>query len=201
MGGTMRTTLAIAIALLLSASARAAEITTGDFWGMPAIFVLGDIALGDDQIFAQQARNMPSAVVVLRSNGGKLYPALNIGKKIRAKHYWTFVGRRGTCASSCALIWAAGTHAVIQRWSFLIFHQPSMDGVTPSLDGGQMVATYLRGLGYNQIQIGYALSAPPSGGLRAMESHTAMLGIPLQPVPSLLGGWRSCTAHFCLAIP
>lgn len=70
---TFRFSIGITLLLISTISVRAAEITTSDFWGMPGIFIIGEIALGDDQVFAQQAKAMPRAVVVLREPGRLCY--------------------------------------------------------------------------------------------------------------------------------
>jgi hypothetical protein len=193
--------IGISLLLMSMPSLRAAEISTGDFWGMPGIFIIGEIVPGDAQAFAQQAKEMPQAVVVLRSQGGAVRDAVAIGRMIRTKGYWTFVGRRGECASACAVIWLAGTHAVVQRNSYLIFHRAQTADGTESLEGDRYVAAYLRGLGYGDHIIAYVMRAAPSEAPPTMEWHARALGIQYQTVVSLLGSWKSCTAHFCLAIP
>jgi hypothetical protein len=122
-------------AIAISSTAQAAQITTGDFWGGPAIFLVGEIVPGDAKAFAAIAKTVPQAVVVLRSPGGVIDDAMAIGRTIRSKNYWTFVGRRGICASACGIVWPAGSHAVAQRGTYLMFHRVSNVDGSESLDG------------------------------------------------------------------
>src|SRR3990170_6640886 len=77
--------------------------------GVEGIYITDEIELGDDAVFRDITKQFPDAVVFLESPGGTVIPALEIGRLVRERGYRTVVLAGGTCASSCALIWLAGT--------------------------------------------------------------------------------------------
>src|SRR5215831_10276048 len=67
----------------------------------------GDIDFGDFETFQSRTRLLSQAVVILRSNGGRLVPAIRIGEAIRQKGWSTVVLEY--CSSACSLTWLGGT--------------------------------------------------------------------------------------------
>ena len=90
--------------------------------GGEAIFIVGDIRLGDDQKFAKLAVQFDKAIVTFSSDGGALLPALEIGRAIHLRGFNTAVLTGYQCASACALIWAAGANRFIQKGGRVGFH-------------------------------------------------------------------------------
>jgi hypothetical protein len=178
--------------------AQAADIyVAGMRWtGIPAIWIQGRIVLGDERTFAAVAATHQASVVYLGSEGGSIDAAIAIGRMVRKFGLETFVGRGSIgCWSACTLIWLSGRHAIIQRDSYLGFHAANIP------EGTAMMAEYLSELGLTPAQINYMIRTPQPDIQLAMEWHARALGFQYDKVPSLLGGWRSCQAKYCLAVP
>lgn len=181
-----------------SSTAGAADIFVGGMrWtGIPAIWIQGRILPGDESTFAAVAAARQASVVYLTSEGGNVDAAIAIGRMVRKFGLDTFVGRGGSgCWSACTLIWLSGRHAIIQRNSYLGFHAANPP------EGTAMMAGYLSELGLTPAQINYMIRTPQPDIQLAMEWHARALGFQWQTVPSLFGGWRSCQAKYCLAVP
>lgn len=194
--------LVAAIIVGQSCVARAANIfVAGMRWtGIPAIWIEGPIARGDEITFAAVTAAAAAAhqvpVVYLTSEGGDVEVAIAIGRIVRKEGLDTFVGRGGMGSwSACPLIWPSGRHAIVQRNSYLGFHAANLP------EGTAIMAEYLAELGLTQRQINYLLRTPQPGIQLASEADALALGFRPQVVPSLLGAWRSCQAKYCLAVP
>ena len=133
---------------------------------LDVITISGPIALGDETRFRALANVSGNAIVVLNSEGGLTFTALEIGKAIRLAGFATAVPSDSLCASSCALIWLAGTPRFSEGDSHVGFHasyivkdgQASESGV-----GNALVGAYLTQLGLPQRAIIFVTSAPPEG--------------------------------------
>jgi hypothetical protein len=194
---------ALAAGLVATSAAQAADIHVGTYFfgGGSRIRIQGEIVAGDEARFRQVLATAPAdAVVSLNSRGGAVVPAIAIGREIRARGLTTVVAKLDVCASACTFIWLAGKHSIVQRDAFPGFRGVAVNG-NPSPEGNAFVASYLREIGMTPAQINYALSTPQPAIQVASEADAMALGIHLQPVPSLLGAWRACSARFCLAIP
>lgn len=132
--------------------------------GVEGIYVIGEIQLGDENRFRALAERYPSAVVYLESPGGAVIAAVEIGKLVRERNYATAVLADGTCTSSCALVWLAGTRRYLAPGAQLGFHASHMD------DGGRLVETgvgnaivgyYLAQLGMSEKTVVFATIASP----------------------------------------
>jgi hypothetical protein len=121
-----RTLLGLIILSALAGAGKAADIgsvpiATGGIF----IHIDGDIAPGDEEIFSALKISDPDKSLVWVSGaGGSLVVAFLIGKQIRKLGLTTVVNTGAGCASSCAMIWMAGRHAIIERNSELVFHAP-----------------------------------------------------------------------------
>jgi hypothetical protein len=85
--------------------------------------VEGDFDLGDERKFFANAIALPESTLVLfNSDGGKILPALRIGKAIRLMGFKTLVldGRR--CVSACALAWLSGQPRFMEPGARIGFH-------------------------------------------------------------------------------
>jgi hypothetical protein len=105
----MREILAISFLAVVPSYAAQIEVYDGKP-ELPVIGINGDIEAADADRFQELSSTRNNAVVLLRSAGGKMAPAIRIGEMIKAKGYTTIV--KDYCASSCALIWLAGSIAV-----------------------------------------------------------------------------------------
>lgn len=139
-------TLTVALLAIAPRMAGAADISCVDGQGLSAcshIWISGEIADGDEKIFADSVRRAGSALkgVLLSSPGGSPRAAMKIGKLIRARGLLTkaptmaagageeltlqgrslCIGEGCTCASACFLIWAAGAERSGDR---LGIHRP-----------------------------------------------------------------------------
>jgi membrane-bound ClpP family serine protease len=114
------------ILLALAGVAKAADITTAPIpTGGIVIHIDGDIISGDEETFSALKISDPDKTLVWVSGaGGSLVVAFRIGKQIKELGLTTVVNTGGGCASSCAMIWMAGRHAIIERNSELVFHAP-----------------------------------------------------------------------------
>jgi hypothetical protein len=191
--------LALATAFISQPTAtQAADIyVAGMRWtGIPAIWIDGQIDPGDERKFAAVVRRHQASVVYLTSPGGDIGAAIEIGRMVGAGKLDTFVGRGGNgCWSACTLIFLSGRRCIIQRNSYLGFHAANVP------EGTEAMLAYLRELGLTLAQINYMIRTPQPEIQLAMEWHARALGFHYQEVPSLFGGWQSCRAKYCLAVP
>jgi Clp protease len=128
---------------------------------LPAIGIIGEIEENDVDRFQELSSRMDNALVLLKSSGGKIAPAMRIGEIVRAKHYTTVV--KDYCASSCALIWLAGSKRFITPTAHVGLHQAF--NATGQADGmgNAILGSYLTRLGLSYPAIAYATEAGPSG--------------------------------------
>lgn len=116
------------------------------------ISLAGRIEDGDDKAFHDLAASQPDALVALSGPGGKVFPALAIGREIRARGLRTLVPSGASCASACALIWLAGSQRSLGTGARIGFHALSAarPGAAPTetheFDMG--LVRYLTELGY-----------------------------------------------------
>jgi hypothetical protein len=131
--------------------------------GAPDVIIIeGPIVAEDEKTFKQIALNSEYATVVLDSRGGKLRPAIAIGKKIRIKEFSTAV-IGADCLSSCALIWLAGHTRHLGRNYRLGFHaaytEDESGKKTPAATGNALVGSYLNSIGLNESVVAFATKA------------------------------------------
>jgi hypothetical protein len=126
---------------------------------LPVIGINGDIDGADVDRFRQLSSTRNNAVVLLRSTGGKMAPAIQIGEMIKAKGYTTIV--KNYCASSCALIWLAGAKRVMTPTAHIGLHQAYKSGGQADGAGNAILGSYLTRLGLGYAAIMYATQASP----------------------------------------
>ena len=137
----------VAAAALAAAPASAGIAHSTLAGGTEGIYVTGEIQLGDDAAFRRITDTFPDAVVFLDSPGGTVIPALEIGRLARERGYRTVVLAGGTCASSCALIWLAGSTRYLEPGGRVGFHASSAE------QDGRLVES-----GLSNAFVGYYLS-------------------------------------------
>lgn len=148
--------------------------------GTAMIFVLGEIESGDEDTFRQLSLQNPKAIVALDSNGGKLIPAIEIGKMIRLAGYPTIVGDDFMCSSSCALIWLAGSPRYLEPAGKVGFHASYRDNGGKFEEtgvGNAIVGHYLSLLNLPQSAVIFATSASPNDITWLDGSNTEQSGI------------------------
>ena len=124
------------------------------------ITIDGDIDFGDFETFQSKTRALSQATVTLRSNGGKLVPAIKIGETIRQKGFATYVHEY--CASACTFMWLAGTQRYMATTAQIGFHAAYDDRT--GQEGGManaIVGAYLTKLGLPYEAVIYATVAAP----------------------------------------
>ena len=156
--------LALVLAVWFSAISHAADINLvrGAKGEEDTITLKGPFILGDENKFRAVALATSRATVYLDSQGGKLYPALEIGKIIRIKGFATAV-QETECASSCAIVWLAGEPRMMGNFSSIGFHTPyTMDkngNKKSDIASGALIGSYLTGLGFRQNVAMYVVTA------------------------------------------
>ena len=147
------------LALLLSTSAHAAELTVNKNTTPPSVTLSGAIQFGDDWKFINVIRDVGKVTVRLNSQGGKIDTAIKIGFEVRSWQMTTEVV--DTCQSACALIWAAGVDRRLPLGTSLGFHQPSNEDGSTSVEGIKRIEEYFRFLGYGEDTVRFAVHMPP----------------------------------------
>jgi hypothetical protein len=128
---------------------------------LPVIGINGDLEEADADRFQELSSTLNNVVVLLRSRGGKMIAGIRIGEIIKARGYTTIV--KDYCASSCALIWLAGSKRFMTPTAHIGLHQAynlagQADGV-----GNAFLGSYLTRLGLGYAAIAYATQAGPDG--------------------------------------
>lgn len=132
--------------------------------GEDVIIIWGEIKLGDDEKFNKVAAPVTSATVILNSEGGSVYPSLEIGKSLRLKGFSTLVMNGYDCQSACALIWLAGSPRRLSRSAKVGFHsiyQMAGDKTVTSSVGNAIVGRYLTLLNLPEKAVIFATVSAP----------------------------------------
>jgi hypothetical protein len=149
-----------AIALTLGVSARAADINVYPWGDLQALGVENEILPGDFEAFKLKASPLVGKViVVLRSPGGSLIDAMEIGEFVRLRGWVTFV--YGECDSACAAIWLAGTPRIMMSNALIGFHAASINGQERG-QGNAVFGAYMTRLGLGYPAVGWATTAGPN---------------------------------------
>lgn len=168
--------------LLLSGALHAADINLvrGTKGEEDVITIKGEFKLGDENKFRSVALATNRATVYLDSQGGKIYPAFEIGKMIRIKGFATAV-QEAVCASSCAMVWLAGEPRMMSNFTAIGFHTPYVidkNGKTKSdVTHGALVGSYLTSLGFSQKAVMYVVTANADDMHWLQKSTADKLGI------------------------
>jgi hypothetical protein len=146
--------------LTIALPSYAAQIEVREDMGkLPVIGILGHIEGNDVERFQELSSTLNNAIVLLKSDGGKIAPAMQIGEAVRAKGYTTVVN--DVCASSCALIWLAGSKRFMTPTAHIGLHQAyNSTGQADGL-GNAIIGSYLTRLGLSYSAIAYATVASP----------------------------------------
>jgi hypothetical protein len=140
----------------------------------------GEIKLEDVATFRSAAGASGKAIVVLDSGGGNAWAGMEMGKVIHLKSFATFVPEDTLCASSCALMWLAGTPRLIAPGGVVGFHAVYIreEGkLLTSGSGNALVGAYLNQLGFSANVIAYVTHAPPEKMGWLSESTAREIGL------------------------
>lgn len=141
------------------------EVIKNDLNKKPIVVVSGEIQHGDEKEFVRQTLNLDDAVIIFHSPGGNVVAAIEIGKAIRLKEFYTYVPKDMLCASACAISWLGGSKRFMSKDARIGFHaayrlrdgQAAESGLANALIGG-----YLNSIGLPQRAIAYVTSANPN---------------------------------------
>lgn len=177
---------AIILCLCMPLSARASEFSkSASPNGRPdIIFVVGDLALGDEKKFINAALSSGNAIVVFQSPGGNLIAGIEIGKAIHLKGFATFVPDTVQCASACALAWLGGRVRYMSNTAQVGFHAVYVDKggqAAVSSTGNALVGAYLNQLGLPTSAIVYITDASPQGMQWLNFTDAQNYGIDVRP--------------------
>ena len=164
------------------------SIVRGAKGDIDVINIRGEIKMGDDDRFRSVAMSSLRATVSLDSPGGRLRPALEIGKMVRLKGFATAV-QDATCTSACSLIWLAGEPRYMNNFTSIGFHTSfttDKAGVNTShpIDGA-VIGAYLTSLGFSEKVVLFVVSASPKEMHWLQKSTADRLGIAVNVQSSL----------------
>jgi len=184
------TSIVAVVMCLVFGSAQAAQITIvrGAKGDIDIIKLQGEIKHGDEDKFRLLAMSSSRATVLLDSKGGRLLPAMEIGKMIRLKAFATAV-QDASCSSACSLIWLAGEPRYMNNFTSIGFHTAfttDKNGVDTSRPtDGAIIGAYLTRLGFNEKVVMFVVSASPKE-MHWLQKRTAdRLGIAVTVQSSL----------------
>lgn len=170
-----------------SPAAMAAQIEVEKVEGEDFVIIgiSGEITKGDEDKFRRAALENPRAIVWLNSPGGALSPALSIGRIIRISEFPTVVDSGSVCASSCALIWLAGSTRLLSRTGRVGFHASYYEEDGQLIEtgvGNAIVGHYLSQLSLPEKAVVFATSASPSSITWLNRENMQASGISFQPL-------------------
>ena len=173
-----RCLMAIAMGVGICRGSSAAEITVTPLSNSAVVVVTGEITEDDDIRFNQRVAGMAGVVVSLASPGGKLVPGLNIGITIRKQHFSTIVPDHAICASTCGLIWLAGSTRYMGDGAYVGFHAASQvsDGSVDGM-GNALIGAYISKLGLSYNAVMYLTHAKPEEMAWLTMEQAQRLGI------------------------
>jgi len=161
---------------------RAAEIEKIDLPGVavPLISLRGPIEQGDGETFAKLTDGLDRASVILKSPGGLVKEALQIGATIRMSGFSTMVAADQECFSACGLIWVSGVRRYMSDTSLIGFHAAYREENGEYRESGVAnaeIGSYLTHLGLRIEAIRYFTAAGPDDFLLLTPDRARMLGI------------------------
>ena len=120
------------------------------------ITVSGTIEPEDGTKFSQIVSEIKNGFVILDSPGGAVLSGLEIGRLIRNKKLMTGVPSSTLCASSCALLWLAGSTRYAEESSLVGFHAAYVIRNGKQVEtgvGNALIGAYLNELGLSDRAI------------------------------------------------
>ena len=186
--GLRRYLTCVLLSLLGVVHAAQISIVRGGKGDVDLIKIRGEIQQGDAEQFRTLALSSSRATVLLDSPGGRLRPALEIGKMVRLKGFATAV-QDATCTSACSLIWLAGEPRYMNNFTSIGFHTAfttDTAGVNTSHPtDGAVIGAYLTSLGFSEKVVLFVVSASPKEMHWLQKSTADRLGIAVNVQSSL----------------
>lgn len=165
LGWSMRTALAFGAISVGVSPARSADMHYRYDNGVNVISISGRIDDDDGARFKRIAAPMSgTTLVVLNSNGGSVIEGLIIGETIHSKSYDTGVPAGAVCASSCGLIWLAGSTRYAAANAHIGFHAAYVrdgDEQREAGAGNALIGAYLARLGLSYKAVVFVTSSAP----------------------------------------
>ena len=137
-----------------------------------ALSLTGAIAVGDAERFETFMAGVaiPPDRVWLRSPGGSVSDALEIGRRLREMEITTAMGAADICLSACPYVLAAGVERRVHPDAWVGVHQhyfgensilPAFMAVNDVQRGQAEVMTYLNEMGIDPLVMQHAMVTPP----------------------------------------
>jgi hypothetical protein len=171
----------------LATQAASIEVVADETLGHPALILIkGQLLKGEVQhdvttFETLSAIQRKQAIVLLESQGGMTWTALQIGKIIQRHGFSTAVADEAVCASACALIWLAGNERFMASTARVGFHASSTGenpGGEVSSYGNAIVGAYLYEIGLREpATIIYVTKASPQSMTWLTMSDAMRYGI------------------------
>ena len=149
------------------------------------ITVSGTIEPEDGIKFNRIVSEVKNGFVVLDSPGGAVLSGLEIGRMIRSKKFMTGVPSSTLCASSCALIWLAGSTRYAEESSMVGFHAAYVVRNGKQVEtgvGNALIGAYLNELGLSDRAIVFVTKAPPEGIEQLTKAKSEQVGIAFKSI-------------------
>ena len=147
----------------------------------------GDIGPHEQETFGRWLKtvpihitNLPNLAFVLNSNGGNPASAAVIANFIHTNNVNTGVAEGGTCASACAIIWAAGAHKSVSASSRVGVHGTSLGGMIVG-DWTVAIAKLLRQYGAPATVVAAAATTDPDSIYWLTAQDYADWGVNVRP--------------------
>ena len=157
---------AITLAAFNPAISQAAEFTTVQTNVGPVMTITGPIETGDDRKFDAELKRYPEVkIVYLRSEGGEVASALNIGTTFHRYQMRAVVEDGDYCLSACALAWLGSPSRTLYRRSQIGFHaawRTDVNGIQEDGVANAMIGHYISSIGLPVETVIYATSAAPT---------------------------------------
>lgn len=126
----------------------------------PVYELTGPIEAGAQYDFEDLIGTRMGGVLMLESDGGDAYAAMDIGRLIR-QHKIETAAVKGRCLSGCAVIWAAGVKRYKDKRVDVGFHHPwHLEGGMVIWDYDTGMEGYYKSLGYNDDAIAHFMVNP-----------------------------------------
>jgi hypothetical protein len=124
-------------------------VERGDYHTCARITVSGDLGVDDGDIFVARTKGIDLAAVSLSGLGGSLLASIQIGERIAAAHWVTWVAAGKECDSGCAVAWIAGRPHGMGVGAVVGFHAPYNRLDPDHADGtaSAVIGAYLAGVG------------------------------------------------------
>lgn len=152
--------------------------------GSSVVFLDGTFEFGDERKFASVAIPLDNAIVVMRSDGGNIKAAIEIGKAIHLKGFVTYVPDERYCASACAVAWLGGQTRLMSNSAHVGFHaayNQKGDIKVPATAGNALVGAYLAQLGMPERAIIYITATAPDDIKWLTFADAQQIGIDVRP--------------------